>query len=461
MNRLAKLGLVYGVLIWGGALNGLIISNADAGEVAVICADDADLLPANEAVSARVRNWAMKKQLESRYDRVDFMACRSSTDVAVLVNRLESRARKHRTDFFDIRLEMSQATLRFDEAWSSWVQKWILLGNSFEKLRVALVRDSKDLSIWQKTGAEQSIQIRGAGVEMNQRAWLMKWVQAWNETRNGFTATQESNRLLDDITKPITDLISPRLTRGIQSSRAAMGARLFSVFALPGARLGSHIDGVPQLIDRAAGPAWEILKTTFPHPIQGIPGRIDEELPEGELVWIDGDGLKYFLSPLKEWLGPEADSLLRDALGMRLVRQASGLHAALYFRESKRMTLTQLGLEIPDGELKAVVIPRTLRLSVSIQDGVARLRFLPVVDQPLAFEVSWKGFPLLLEPKGARADLTTGDSQVEATVLGGWVRFSARLNLFEKRFDGIDFWESMSRKGEKFRWPSLRFVEER
>jgi hypothetical protein len=57
------------------------------------------------------------------------------------------------------------------------------------------------------------------------------------------------------------------------------------------------------------------------------------------------------------------------------------------------------------------------------------------------------------------ADLGTGDARIEATVLGGLIPFVARVNLFEKRFDGIDFWSSIDRGVEKLKWPTVRFSQ--
>ncbi len=434
------------------------VAPSQAGQVAVVCTDAPDFLKSRESVSARIRAWSFAKKAESNYDRVDYHLCRQATDAASLLQRLLARSQKHRTDFIDIRLEHSPGTQAFDQTVLRSV-KGVSAQNSSLRLRLGLTSTRPLTEAMRALSFGNVIQTPEGGSELLTRGWLLQFLESWTQSFSVEFAQRKAAQLLSDITPSLGPVTASVGTEGRTEpvKESLMGFRLYSAFALPGAVVGSQMDGVPQLIDQVAGPAWELLKTTFPHPIQGLPGRIDEELTNGELVWIDGDGLRYFLSPLRDWLGSDADQLLTSALGLRLSRSGTSLVAALYFREAQRISLSSLDINLPQGELRSIRVPRTLRIAIQVRDGVAALKFLPVVDDPLALEAAWNGISLWLEPKGVQADLNSGDARVEASVLGGLVRFVARLNLFEKRFDGVDFWQSIDQKRARFSWPKLKF----
>ena len=499
-SRFPSIGLLS-LLVFLSALR------ASAGEVAIVCAHPEVATKAPMAVAERWRTWSVLQHLGRVYDRVDVQSCIAPRDAIQVAAQLVARTSRHRTDFFDFRASDLVDSELFYRELTQLMMSREASGSAFERLRLVILPTNAGSKMWHKLGARAVLVAPPFRSEVTERAWISSFVRSWTEgsrlsvALNG--AHQDALSFHESLVPWLADswpvgrrlerrfeVLGQDVQRGFLLGRSSVdagislpqgrvvfdqkvlsppasfrsltdssGVQLFGALALPGAQLVPNSGGVSELIEKASGPAWELLKGSFPYPIAGIPGRIDEDSPDGELAWIDGDGLRYFLSPLRSWLGDSTDRLLGAILGLRLNRRESGLSLALHLREALQIPMSQVDLHIPDGELRSIHLPRTLRLGISIRDGVVVMRVLPVVDSPFSFEIVWKGISVLLEPQSAVADLGTGDARVEATVLGGLIPFVARVNLFEKRFDGIDFWSSIDRGFEKLKWPKVRFSQ--
>ncbi len=501
INRLGKV-LVQSASV---LLLYLGMGTASAANVAVVCVDQSTEGGVASALSERLRHVMVKHGFQGRYDHFEMLSCRTASDERVLVERLSGFSRSHRTDFLDLRVHPESASFA---AFSRALQADLALQTSagFPKLRWvhASLREGvpNDIALaWLRAGA-RSVSVRVlASSEVEDRAFMAElldhWVQgkwltesaskanaavirfsgalapwlsrARTGTVSGLHLFGQDVRQLDLNTRELGPSgrvwfrsadaqVLPKVLKSQPSESEVSGVQFYGALILPGAPLLPSVGGVTELIERASGPAWDLLRSSFPDPVPAVPGRIGDT-QEGELSWVDGDGLRYFLKPLQAWLGDGTNQFLQGILGLRLQRRDVGLHTAFHLKRAMTLSLAQSGVEIPDGEVESLHLPRTLRLAVRIVKGVADVQFLPVVDEPLSIDISWNGVPLSVVPTLARADLSTGDAQIEATVLGGLLSFVAKVNFYEKRFGGIDLWESIDRNLSRFELPKIRFTQ--
>jgi hypothetical protein len=495
-----------------GAVTALGLSfgavEAFAGEVLVSCSAIAPELGTAANMTARANSLMFSQNLQGRYDHIEFRPCGSRQDALQMGARLQKFGSQYRTDFIDLRSESAKAIgeKEFDRELSEQIRRlsvpklrWVHLGAlPVEEGRILAQRFStagaKTVTAFPASAPDAALRSFLAALfsRWSEGEWLsscieqasrasvqmMSEVGPWISGRSssarlelfrqgldvvrGSSQTRSFPMSLRAFLAPLqTVTFGPLSQESLTSTEEREGVQLSGAVMVPGLVLNPSMGGVSEFIERASGPAWDLLRSTFPNPVPDLPGRIDEEDPSGELSWIDGDGLRYFMSPIRDWLGSKTDAVLNGLLGLRLQKDESGLRTALHLKRAFKISLDEAGFSLPDGSLKSVHLPRTLRVGMRVQDGVVRARFLPVVGESLSFEVEWKGFPLNLTPVSLQADLATGAVALEATVLGGWVPFTARVNLYEKKFEGIDFWASIQKRLRKFGLPSLRFEEKR
>gem|GEM_PF-3966669 len=479
-----------------------------AGEVLLSCGGPAPGMGAAADLTARANALVFSQNLQGRYDHIEFLSCSSRQSAIDVRAKLQKFGSRYRTDFVDLRTESSKGAgeREFDRELGEQIRtlhaaklRWVHLGahpvvdgaSLAQKFNAA---GAKAVTAFPSSAPDAALRsfLAGLFVRWSEGEWLssaigyasrasvqmISQVGPWISGRPVSTrleiirlgadvvrGSSETRNFPLDVRGALAPLHSVGLGPLSGQSRASAeereGVQLSGAVMVPGVVLNPSLGGVSEFIERASGPAWDLLRSTFPNPVPDLPGRIDEEDPSGELSWIDGDGLRYFMSPIRDWLGSKTDAVLNGLLGLRLQKGESGLRTALHLKRAFVISLDESGFALPDGSLKSVYIPRTLRVGMRVQEGIVRARFLPVVGEALTFSVEWNGFPLSLTPVSLQADLATGATELEATVLGGWVPFTARLNLYEKKFEGVDFWTSIQKRLRKFGLPNLRFEEKR
>lgn len=219
----------------------------------------------------------------------------------------------------------------------------------------------------------------------------------------------------------------------------------------------SAIPSAQGLIDQVHGLAWEQLRDTFPHPMNEdlIPG-VDLPKKDGEQLWIDGEALRYLLGQVPGDAGALVGPYLDRIQGLRLTRQGDQLKAAIYFDRAFRIPV------IDESKAKrwspyAVHVPKTVRFSIRMKDGVLRLLGLDQDGNAVNLKLKMPFLPDTVWVRHAILNMESGKAEVEAGVIGNHVTVVARAQVTARKFEGIDIWESIQRNVRLLFWPALVF----
>lgn len=217
----------------------------------------------------------------------------------------------------------------------------------------------------------------------------------------------------------------------------------------------TKIPGAQRFYELTKDAAWTSLLDSFPPPLEGIPGTGVGNT--GDETWIDGEALRYFLAPLKDWTGDKLDQVLESIEGARLERANGLLHVSVYFSRALELPVED---ESRAGRfsLYSIHVPKTVRFTLSVWEGRLFVSGLAAGIDSLRFRVKLPALPDNVYLRNLSADLTTGKVRVEAGVVGDLVTVVANAELLARRFDGIDIWETISRNADVLVWPVLVFA---
>lgn len=227
---------------------------------------------------------------------------------------------------------------------------------------------------------------------------------------------------------------------------------------IPQVQFDPDLFNSPQnLIDSLKPTFWGSLQTVFPSHVSENFSQIDSES-----VWMDGDSLRLMADPLREWAGGQFATVMDRLQGVRLDPLREGLRVTVY---SDRFVDFNLESILNSSSRKRALgqplnfhLPKTIRLNVSVQDGIIRLQgfdqgvdsLILTVSGPLGTE--WKVWPRLVE-----LDLESGKLRVQVAVIGNSLSLWAEGDLMAKKLIGFSFWDSIESNLPVFEWPTLRF----
>ena len=169
----------------------------------------------------------------------------------------------------------------------------------------------------------------------------------------------------------------------------------------------------------------------------------NEETPS-EPIWVEGEAFRMLLGSMEQVITPdEADALLVEAIGLRITRETTHSVAELFLRREFDLNLQS---EDPDatGTLYRVHIPTYSRFELSGHpDGWIRVSGLHSGSQNMKFYIRLPFFPDGVFFREAQLDLMSGALDVVAGVLGNTIAVKAHAELYERSFEGIDFWDTL------------------
>lgn len=220
-----------------------------------------------------------------------------------------------------------------------------------------------------------------------------------------------------------------------------------------------NVDAIPSaqgLVDHVKGVAWEQLHDSFPNPGgDGVPG-LGLPSEDGQEIWIDGDALRYFAAPLRQYGGERLSAVLDRVEGARLTRSGDLLNVGIYFSESFEIPLADAG-QIANWRPYAVHLPKAVRFSARMTDGVLAVYGMDRGHDSLNFKVKMPALPDTVWLRSVTANLSDGKVHAEAGVIGDTVAVVANGELTARKFTGIDVWESIERNLDFLAFPSLSF----
>jgi hypothetical protein len=161
-------------------------------------------------------------------------------------------------------------------------------------------------------------------------------------------------------------------------------------------------------------------------------------------TWIDGEAIRYWLESAKASGGEKISQVLDRIQGARVIRGSEDLKIGLYFSESFVVKIRDED-EAENWQPYSVEVPKSLRFSLNMNDGVLRGRGFDEGQEKLDIKVKIPFAPDRVYLRNFSADLSTGDVELEAGVLGNLLAVVAKGHLIAKKFDGVDIWESLLR----------------
>jgi hypothetical protein len=183
---------------------------------------------------------------------------------------------------------------------------------------------------------------------------------------------------------------------------------------------------------------------------------------DGNETWIDGEVARFVLGDqFARWLGPRADPVLRNLLGLRLRRQPDALQVTAYF---ERAFEVPVGDGRPArGEVYALRLPRSVRLELRIRDAgrddAVEAQVRPSGRDWPQLRVNLPALPDGIRLVGAKLDLPSGRMDLIAAVGGGTVSLVGRTQLAAADPSlSLDLWETIRRNLDLVRGSRLRFL---
>lgn len=204
-------------------------------------------------------------------------------------------------------------------------------------------------------------------------------------------------------------------------------------------------------LGRAGDTAWELWQDRFG---QKRDGAISTTQTPDEM-WVEGDGLRYFLGPLANWLGREGNLLLDAIQGAHITKSAQSLRVALYFNSALKLRFME-ERDAERGQLYGVDLPKVLRFHLSLKDGIVWAWDLDAGGwSGMKLKVRLPAIPDSVYLRTSRLDLYDGRIEVEAGVIGNAVSLVGRGQLYTRKFEGIDLWDTIGSNLRTWYWPYL------
>jgi hypothetical protein len=233
----------------------------------------------------------------------------------------------------------------------------------------------------------------------------------------------------------------------------------FSIQMLSGMLPQSSLDAdsIPSaqaLVDQVSGPAWDGLRDSFPSPSMGLPGILSGS---GDEIWVDGEALRFFLAPVRDWAGEKGDLILDHLQGARVERVRNSMTISVYFDQELTVSV-QDEKKAKNWELYAIHVPKTIRFTVSMFDGIVFVSGLDTQRDNVKLSVKIPWLPDTVYLRTASVNLVDGKLRVEAGVIGDTIGIVANAQLAAKTLGGVDIWETIKDNLDLLVWPILVFA---
>lgn len=230
---------------------------------------------------------------------------------------------------------------------------------------------------------------------------------------------------------------------------------------LPQATLNAEAIPSPQaLLEQIKEAAWGQFRDSFPQPQGSFPEltmpAFDLPTEVGQEIWIDGEALKYFAAPLRQFGGPSFEQALDRIQGARLSRAVDRLNVSIYFTEAFTLPLKDRD-QASNWQPYAVYVPKAVRFSVAMNDGVLNIFGLDQGHDALNLELKMPALPEAVYLRSVSANLSDGKVRVEAGVIGNLITVIAGAEVVARKFTGVDIWATIDSNLSLFAWPTLFF----
>ena len=400
-----------------------------------------------QQMARRFQVWALNRSLGNKYDHIDYVLGEEVKWFDV-VQKIELRSKKNRVD-----LLMLFGGGNSEEILRNQARFLVEVPTSFLS-RLRLVYSASPISDrwaaeWRRIGAGT---VLGQSNYLGEsRLMFARFFSAWNQGNSVERAMEVAINFATSAEHQIEAL--PGSTEGRSAFGELSSQVIQSLF--PQVRFDSSRSPSAKVILEDAGEViWSQLLTDFPAVTAGLSG-------DSESVWIDGEGLRYLLEPLLGSvggsLGEKLPRLLSKLDGIRISRTSQGMGVNAYFTE-------ELSLDVVDPEaaklwqLYRVSIPRAVRFQLNLVDGVVRVEGLDEGVSTLRLLIKSPSFlPDSVWLRSFQLNLESGAVEVLAGVMGNSLALLARGDLWARKLDGVDFWESLSRNFKLIGMPDLFF----
>jgi hypothetical protein len=198
------------------------------------------------------------------------------------------------------------------------------------------------------------------------------------------------------------------------------------------------------------------LRTAQHGATEDVLSGVDLPTQEGEQIWIDREALKFLLGALEQYDEGKFAPILDHVQGLRLTRRGEFLDAALYFDEPFDLSLQEKS-EAPRWQPYRVEVPKTLRFSLRIVDGVIVLSGLDRERNAIRLQLKMPFLPDRVWVRSVLLNLDNGHATVDAGVMGNHLTVVARAQLLARKFEGVDVWETFKRNLGLLEAPALVF----
>jgi hypothetical protein len=171
------------------------------------------------------------------------------------------------------------------------------------------------------------------------------------------------------------------------------------------------------------------------------------ELEEGKIIELDRDTVRYVLASYIPASGMWWEKVLFELKKIYLVRNGDRLVVTADFNRAFAINVKE-GRKFPSGTLYKVAFPKQARFTIRASDEALLIEGLSQNKDgvgPISLFLKIPAFTDRVIVDRVYIDLTTGGVHAHLWLLNKALAVIGKARLYEKMFDGVDFWESIKR----------------
>ncbi|OFZ79216.1 MAG: hypothetical protein A2583_00995 [Bdellovibrionales bacterium RIFOXYD1_FULL_53_11] len=174
---------------------------------------------------------------------------------------------------------------------------------------------------------------------------------------------------------------------------------------------------------------------------------IESGTPAGEEVEIDGEAIRAYLSPARGLMDGNIDPLIDHLAGARMIKRGDHVDVKLLFGKELNIKLKPRK-RARNFELYAIHVPKQVEFDLKFVDGRMAVTGFESGPDALYFKIKIPVIGNEVYLRELHLDLEDGSLLFEAGVVWDRIAFLGRANVFNKKFEGVDFWASFKKNFE-------------